>query len=494
MHNGRPGRFDRGGRRYEHVLDGDGHLIKFVVDGKQQRAHISNAFVKTDEFIAEQARDDILYRSTFGTQPLGLADNFMNLQLKNQANTNIQWCAGRLLALWEAGLPWRVNPWTLETEGADLLDGCVRGAPGALTVTTGHLPTPKSSPRKTSLPRSCQSGSYLLKAPAYLLAGLDTVDEALKLGRAFTAHPHRCAASGRMVGWSWAQNPATNSLSMTLVEWDEASEQEVTRKHYSMPDTSMAPHDFAVTESYYIFVINQISLDLVPYVAGLKGPAQCLSCTGQGVQVHLVPRPHGAAAGTDAVVIKTDDAWFNIHHATAIEEWQGQAAQGAAAQGGQASRLVVFCTGWDSASKGPFLSDWGGVVPLYDKVPAAFLFKLEIDVAARRVERTKLTGHCEHAHVHPDFEARDACRYVYVSAANTYGIPSPPNAWLRYDTHTDGTAMWCAPARQFVEELVVIPKRAAGERDAAEDTADAWLVGMIYCAQRRQSCLAILDA
>jgi all-trans-8'-apo-beta-carotenal 15,15'-oxygenase len=140
VQHGRPGRFDRGGKRYEHVLDGDGHLIKFVVDGKRQRAHISNAYVKTDEFMAEEAKDDILYRSTFGTQPRGLMHNFMNLHLKNQANTNIQFCGGSLLALWEAGLPWQVNPWTLETLGVASIDACVRGQPGALTVTTGFVP------------------------------------------------------------------------------------------------------------------------------------------------------------------------------------------------------------------------------------------------------------------------------------------------------------------------------------------------------------------
>jgi len=139
MQHGRPGRFDRGGKRYEHVLDGDGHLIKFVVDGKRQRAHISNAYVKTDEFLQEEAADDILFRSTFGTQPRGRVHNFMNLHLKNQANTNIQFCGGSLVALWEAGLPWRVDPWTLETLGVATMDASVRGQPGALTVTTGLL-------------------------------------------------------------------------------------------------------------------------------------------------------------------------------------------------------------------------------------------------------------------------------------------------------------------------------------------------------------------
>ncbi|MGB1608037.1 MAG: carotenoid oxygenase family protein, partial [Promethearchaeia archaeon] len=62
-----PGRFDRGTTRYEHVLDGDGHLIKFVVDGRSQSAHISNRYVNTEAFAAEEAAGSILFRSTFGT-------------------------------------------------------------------------------------------------------------------------------------------------------------------------------------------------------------------------------------------------------------------------------------------------------------------------------------------------------------------------------------------------------------------------------------------
>ena len=243
-----PGRFDRGGKRFEHVLDGDGHIIKFVVDGAQQRAHFANRYVRTPEYLEEERTGEILFRSTFGTQAPRLSDNIFNLKLKNQANTNIQFCGGRLLALWEAGLPFRVNPFTLETEGADLLDGCLRGAPGSLTVTTG----------------------------------IDAIDSLIDLGKAFTAHPHKDSISGRMVGWSWAQNPVSNSLSMTLVEWEDETQQEVFRTEYVLSECSMAPHDFAVTESYYVFVLNQLEIDLLPYMLGLKGPAQCLSCTLHG--------------------------------------------------------------------------------------------------------------------------------------------------------------------------------------------------------------------
>ena len=48
---------------------------------------------------------------------------------------------------------------------------------------------------------------------------------------------------------------------------------------YNMAHTAMAPHDFAVTESYYIFLMNQLTLDLVPYVPGVKGPAHILKST-----------------------------------------------------------------------------------------------------------------------------------------------------------------------------------------------------------------------
>jgi carotenoid cleavage dioxygenase-like enzyme len=67
-------------------------------------------------------------------------------------------------------------------------------------------------------------------------------------------------------------------------------------------------------------------------------------------------------------VIKTDDPWFVLHLSNAFEQTTGH--------------IVAFCTGWDKVTQGPFLSDWGGDVPLYEDVPTTFLFRLEVDVAA----------------------------------------------------------------------------------------------------------------
>jgi len=448
-----PGKFERGEQRVVNVLDGDGHIVKFVVDGASKQAHMTNRFVRTEEFVAEEEQDRVLFRSTFGTQPPSLTGNFFNLRLKNPANTNIQFCGDKLLALWEAGVPYVINPWTLATEGWDDLEKSLSGSPGSLTVTTG----------------------------------MSAVDSLMKFGKAFTAHPHYDAATKRMVGWTWAQNPLTDSLELDVIEWGEEGGQ-VQKSSHVIEDCTIAPHDFAVTSSYYVFVLNQFGLTLAPYLMGLKGPAECLLATGKGTTVCLIPRPGSKAAGTEPVLIQTDDPWFVIHHANAYEELLAEVP------GGVPDKVVAYSTGWDKMTEGPFLSDWGGSVPDFDVVPPSFLFKLDIDLQRKTVTRTKcFNGHSDHAHVDPHFEGRKH-RYVYTVSGNTGDFSSPCTAWVRYDCLTGETRRWQSNAREFVEEPLLIPKKGNGNLEPdPEDNAQVWLVGLLYSAERRDSCLAILD-
>ena len=119
-----PGNFERGGQRFEHVLDGDGYLGRISIDGSTGRASFKGRFVRTADFEEEEAADAILKRNTFGTQPEGgLLANAGRLALKNVANTNVITLGGRVLALWEAGMPQRVVPSTMDCEGSDDLGG-----------------------------------------------------------------------------------------------------------------------------------------------------------------------------------------------------------------------------------------------------------------------------------------------------------------------------------------------------------------------------------
>ncbi|MEO0341287.1 MAG: carotenoid oxygenase family protein [Bacteroidota bacterium] len=109
------GRFEHLGVRYDHLFDGDGMLAKFVF--KDGKVYYSNRHVRTDELEKEEQAGKMLYRS-FGTNiPGGFSKNLMKTRFKNASNTSVIWHGGKLLSLWEGGLPHEIDPETLETKG-----------------------------------------------------------------------------------------------------------------------------------------------------------------------------------------------------------------------------------------------------------------------------------------------------------------------------------------------------------------------------------------
>jgi len=456
-----PGNFERGGNRFEHVLDGDGLLCRFSLDGETGRASFASRFVRTPEFEAERAADAILYRNTFGTQPAGMLSNLGNLVLKNPANTNVQVWGGKTLALWEAALPCRVNPATLQYEGVEDFDGlCLAGG---MTVTTGF--------------------------PA--------ADKLLGLGTAFTAHPREDRSRGRMVGFSWAAPLLPGSeMQVQLAEWDRSTGALLDTLDASLP-TMIAPHDFAVTDNYYIFALNACELRLAPYLLGFCGPVGALRTTGRGVTLKLIPRPGGTRAGSAPITVETDDPYFAIHHATAFELPPSDSG------GDSGGSIRLYTAAWPRVGVGPFLGDWGGAVPLYDggQIQPTVLMESTIELSSElttaSVAKTTLAGSAciDHPSVDPRFDGRPGCRYVFMSFCND-GEPSgsPPVGWSRLDLQTGEMHTWRSSiADTFCEELVVIPRPSDNAEAPATDEADVWLAGMMFDAQRGVSCLAILD-
>ena len=446
-----PGNFERGGERYKHVLDGDGLIARFTLDGASNRATYSGKFVNTPWFAAETEADAVLHRNTFGTQPEGVTNNAFDLTLKNPANTNIQAWGGKTLALWEAALPCKINPVTLDYEGAETFDGLLPS--GQLTVTSGLG---------------------------------DEVDRAIGLGVAFTAHPREDRKRQRMCGWSWAAPLAGERLAVAISEFDVASGEVLHTTKTTLP-SRVAPHDFAITDSWYVFVLNAMELKLMPYVLGLTGPVGALCTSGEGVKLKLVPRPDGAMAGREPVTIETDDPYFAIHHAAALEETP--------------DLLHIYTAAWPSVGKGPFLGDWGGDVPLYDdgKISPTQLLHTTVRVEAPggpSAERRVAVEACiDHPHCDPRFEGDPRVRFLFMSYCNDEGVSgSPPVGWARYDRRTGDLRVWRAPPRTFCEEVVVIPKGAGLHADAAaEDDAEVWVAAMMFDADRGRSALAILD-
>ncbi|MCC5811772.1 MAG: carotenoid oxygenase family protein [Ectothiorhodospiraceae bacterium] len=108
-----PGRHERGERRYRHWFDGDGMVQAFRI-GDGGVSH-RGRFVETDKYQAERAANRML-RPGFGTRFPDM-EAISSADQVNAGNINVIRHGDRLLALWEDGSAWDLDPQTLETRG-----------------------------------------------------------------------------------------------------------------------------------------------------------------------------------------------------------------------------------------------------------------------------------------------------------------------------------------------------------------------------------------
>lgn len=120
-----PALYERSGQRYQHWFDPDGMVQAFRIDGNGVQHQ--GRFVRTRRFVEEEKAGRFLYNGA-GTlfedsQPV------RNNESTNVANINIQPLNGELLALWEAGSAYRIDPDSLETRGMLTFDAALQGVP-----------------------------------------------------------------------------------------------------------------------------------------------------------------------------------------------------------------------------------------------------------------------------------------------------------------------------------------------------------------------------
>lgn len=111
------------GRTAHHWFEGDGmlHSVRFAGGS----ASFRNRYVRTDDFLKEEAAGEALYRPTVQVSPpASILNAVANTQAfgaatKDVANTNIIYHGGRLLAITEgAAMPTEVSPKDLSTTGS----------------------------------------------------------------------------------------------------------------------------------------------------------------------------------------------------------------------------------------------------------------------------------------------------------------------------------------------------------------------------------------
>jgi all-trans-8'-apo-beta-carotenal 15,15'-oxygenase len=230
-------------------------------DGK---AHFLNRYVRTEAYLAEQAAGKFLYRGVFGTQKAGgWMSNAFNTTLKNIANTQVVYWGGKLLALWEAAEPHRLDPKTLDT------------------------------------------------------LGIEYLNNTLNPGDPFAAHP-LFDPDGRMVNFSLKVGKFDLSgLLSTLTIYELDVEGIVVEQHaHTIPGFAFI-HDFAITPNYCIFFQNPVGFNPFPFLLGLKGAAECVKFQPEKpTKIVIIPRD--PRSGEPVQILETKSG-FVFHHANAFE-------------------------------------------------------------------------------------------------------------------------------------------------------------------------------
>lgn len=261
-----PGLLDINGQNIHHPFDGDGMISRITF--KNGRAHFRNRFVRTEAYIEEQKAGKILYRGVFGTQkPGGWVANIFNFDLKNIANTNIIYWGGKLLALWEAAEPHKLDPQSLETLGKEYFDGV------------------------------------------------------LSKGEAFAAHPRFDPSCKEDNGAPCLVNFSIKpGLSTTITIFELDTTGKIVRKNaHSVPGFAFI-HDFAITPNYCIFFQNPVSFNPIPFALGIRGAGECINFQqNKPTKAIVIPRVAKGENQKKVQILETQSG-FVFHHANAFEK------------------------------------------------------------------------------------------------------------------------------------------------------------------------------
>jgi all-trans-8'-apo-beta-carotenal 15,15'-oxygenase len=258
-----PGLLEINGKPVRHPFDGDGMVS--AISFQNGRVHYRNRFVRTEGYVKEREAGKFVYRGVFGTQkPGGWLNNVFDLKLKNIANTNVIYWGDKLLALWEAAEPHRLDPATLETIGIDYLDGL------------------------------------------------------LEPGDSFAAHPWvdpSCEMDGGkpcLVNFS-----IKTGLSSKITIFEFALDGKLLRRHAHSVSGFCFIHDFAITPHYCIFFQNPVTFNPLPFLLGWRGAGECVQVQAKKpTRIIVIPR-----TGSDKVVKTLEiETGFVFHHANAFEK------------------------------------------------------------------------------------------------------------------------------------------------------------------------------
>jgi len=257
LQNG-PG-WTRIGGRIAHPFDGHGYIrdFRFTHEGG---VAFKSRFVQTPAYLAEEKAQRLVYRG-LGTNPSPwFWQNLQAPKLRHVANTTIVPWAGKLLAGWEGGAPYALNPETLETRGEEHFGGAVDSAP-------------------------------------------------------FLAHMRTDTAQNRLVG----VNLHMGMPSRLVFREIDAEGNAVASKEVSIPGLLFV-HDFVVTPRWYIFAGNPLRPRMWNFLRAALGAGTLIDAIDADMRkdgvLYLVPRGREGGVRT----LRLPSSAFVVHFSNAWDE------------------------------------------------------------------------------------------------------------------------------------------------------------------------------
>lgn len=437
-----PGLLDINGQKIHHPFDGDGMISRITFTNG--RAHYRNRFVRTKAYLEEQKAGKILYRGVFGTQkPGGWLANAFDFNLKNIANTNVIYWGGKLLALWEAADPHKLDPQTLETLGKEHFNGV------------------------------------------------------LSEGEAFAAHPRFDPSCEEDNGEPCLVNFSIKpGLSTTITIFELNTAGNIVRKTaHSVPGFAFI-HDFAITPNYCILFQNPVAFNPIPFALGMRGAGECIKFQGdQPTKVLIIPRRSPTTLGKgrspltplgrgkspltplekggdkSKVQILETQSGFVFHHANAFEK---------------DDEIVIDSICYEALPEVEPESDFRDTD--FESLKPGQLWRFHLNLKDNTVRRELTESRCcEFPSVHPEKVGRE-CRYIYMGATHSTQGNAPLQAFEKVDLETGEKQVWSAAPTGYASEPNFVPR----DRDGDED--DGWLIGLVYDSIHHRSDVVIFDA
>ena len=362
---------------------------------------------------------------------------------KNPSNTCVLDWHGRLLSTYEGGLPYRLDPETLQTLGIDDFGGALTKSPGV----------------------------------------------------AFMAHTKRDHERNRLVGVEIAQGM---SLGLRILEF--GPDMEVLSEVPFAFDGVGAVHDFTMTENYYIFFRSGMKLNGWEFMKAMVGAGHIitsLECDeAKTLTAYVIPRPCGKYSSKAPISMALEGEYMagGFHVSNASEDDDGNVSC-------MTLMMPKITFGREfgfnlhdlNAPLDPECKQENGTFWNADSTP----HRLDLHIASEPYKMVKtLIAHryVDFPKVHPDREGKFT-RFTYALAAARDGIHLKGQIWQKFDFGEDGkrktdivTDEFYAGPRVFLGEPQFVPRPGSCTED------DGWVVGMGFDSYNKEGMFFIADA